>query len=111
MPDPEQVYTGLNPTSRALHERARQALAGGTTRTTTFFEPFPVYLTRGEGARVWDVDGHERLDFIGNYTALILGHGHPAVVAAVREQAGRAPPFPAPHPQEGDRAEPLRGRG
>ena len=107
MPDPEQVYTELNPTSRALHERARQALAGGTTRTTTFFEPFPVYLTRGEGARVWDVDGHERLDFIGNYTALILGHGHPAVVAAVREQAGRATAFAAPNPQEVELAELL----
>ena len=107
MPDPEQVYSELNPTSRALHERARRALAGGTTRTTTFFEPFPVYLTRGEGASVWDVDGNERLDFIGNYTALILGHAHPAVVAAIREQAGRATAFAAPNPQEVELAELL----
>src|SRR5919204_2613993 len=107
MPDPEQVYSELNPTSRALHERARRALAGGTTRTTTFFEPFPVYLTRGEGGSVWDVDGNERLDFIGNYTALILGHAHPAVVAAIREQAGRATAFAAPNPQEVELAELL----
>ena len=49
MSDPEAVYVERNPASRALHERARRSLAGGTTRTTTYFDPFPVYLTPGEG--------------------------------------------------------------
>jgi glutamate-1-semialdehyde 2,1-aminomutase len=100
MGDPESVYIERNPRSRALHERARRALAGGTTRTTTYFEPFPVYVTRGEGARVWDADGNQRLDFICNYTALILGHAHPRVTAAIREVAGEGTAFAAPNPHE-----------
>ncbi|HZU18190.1 MAG TPA: aspartate aminotransferase family protein [Candidatus Dormibacteraeota bacterium] len=107
MTDPETVYVERNPVSRALHERARRSLAGGTTRTTTYFDPFPVYLTRGEGARIWDADGNQRLDFICNYTALILGHAHPRVTAAVREAAGRGTAFAAPNPHEVELAELL----
>ncbi len=107
MSDPEAVYVERNPASRALHERARRSLAGGTTRTTTYFAPFPVYITRGEGARIWDADGNQRLDFICNYTALILGHAHPRVTAAVREAAGRGTAFAAPNPYEVELAELL----
>ena len=60
--------------STALWERALSSLPGGNTRTTIFHEPYPVYFVRGEGCRVWDVDGIERIDFISNYTSLILGH-------------------------------------
>lgn len=105
MADARVEYESRNPRSRELHERARGSLAGGTTRTTTFFEPFPVYLERGEGPAIWDVDGNRRLDFICNYTALILGHAHPAVVAAIREQAGRSTAFAAPNPGEVELAE------
>lgn len=49
----------------------------------------PIALTRGEGCRVWDADGREYLDFVSGLAVCNLGHCHPAVVAAVREQAGR----------------------
>lgn len=103
----ESIYRQRNPRSAALHERSRQALAGGTTRTTTYFEPFPLYLARGEGARIWDADGNERLDFILNYTALILGHSHPKLVEAVRDQAGRGTAFAAANELEVELAELL----
>jgi predicted acetylornithine/succinylornithine family transaminase len=49
----------------------------------------PVQFVRGEGCRLWDADGHEYLDFLAGISVLNVGHCHPRVVAAVREQAGR----------------------
>jgi len=49
----------------------------------------PVALARGEGCVVWDVDGHSYLDLLGGIAVSALGHAHPAIVAAVTEQAGR----------------------
>src|SRR5579864_2137511 len=100
MVDPEEVYRAATPRSRALHEKAVAAMPGGTTRTTTYFDPYPLYIDRGEGSRVWDVDGTERLDMLGNYTAMILGHAHPKVVEAIRRQAGRGTGFAAANPLE-----------
>ena len=75
-------------------------MPGGTTRTTTYFDPYPLYIDRGAGCRVWDVDGAERIDMIGNYTAMILGHSHPKVVEAIRKQAARGTAFAAANPIE-----------
>jgi len=93
--DPESVYRRTTPTSRALHERAVAVMPGGTTRTTTYFDPYPLYIERGEGCRVWDADGTERIDMLGNYTAMILGHAHPKVVEAIATQAARGTGFAA----------------
>jgi len=93
--DPEQVYRSTTSASRALHERAVIAMPGGTTRTTTYFDPYPLYIDRGDGCRVWDVDGTERIDMLGNYTAMILGHAHPKVVEAIHKQAALGTAFAA----------------
>src|SRR5689334_8832828 len=75
-------------------------MPGGTTRTTTYFEPYPLYIERGVGCRVWDADGTERIDMIGNYTSMILGHAHPKVVEAIERQAARGTGFAAANPVE-----------
>jgi glutamate-1-semialdehyde 2,1-aminomutase len=98
--DPEVVYRQTTPASRALHEKAVTVMPGGTTRTTTYFDPYPLYIERGEGCRVWDADGTERIDMLGNYTAMILGHAHPRVVEAIRKQAARGTGFAAANPIE-----------
>lgn len=95
-----QAYAAKNARSRQLHEMALGAMPGGNARTTIFFDPYPFYAVRGEGPRIWDADGNERLDFNGNYTSLILGHRHPAVVKAVTEQMERGISFPAPSEEE-----------
>src|SRR4030088_2488166 len=100
MVDPEAVYRRQTPQSRALHEKAVAVMPGGTTRTTTYFDPYPLYIARGEGCRVWDADGTERIDMLGNYTALILGHAHPKVVEAIRKQAALGTGFAAATPIE-----------
>src|SRR5215472_9151501 len=78
----DETYECATPASARLYQEARRYIAGGVTRTTVHFAPHPLYASRGDGPLIWDADGTERLDFIGNYTALILGHRHPAVVAA-----------------------------
>src|SRR2546430_11962993 len=98
------MYRETTPRSRGLHEKAVRVMPGGTTRTTTYFDPYPLYIERGEGCRVWDADGTERIDMLGNYTAMILGHAHPKVVEAIRKQAARGTGFAAANPIEGQLA-------
>jgi glutamate-1-semialdehyde 2,1-aminomutase len=93
-------YEAKTSGSRQLFEEALKVMPGGNSRTTTFFDPYPFYIARGEGARVRDVDGVDRLDFNGNYTSLILGHASPPVVRAVQDAASRGMSFPGPTEHE-----------
>jgi glutamate-1-semialdehyde 2,1-aminomutase len=103
-------YLARTPRSRALFERALASLPGGSTRTTVYTAPYPPYVEAGAGLRIRDVDGNEYRDFLGNYTSLILGHAHPAVVEAVAAQVGRGSAFGAPTELEIELAEEIRGR-
>ena len=103
-------YVERSGRSKALFERAHGPMPGGNTRTGVYFSPFPMYFERGEGACVHDVDGNVLLDFMNNNTALILGHAHPAVVEAVREQVSRGTGFNRPTELEVEMAETLCGR-
>ena len=103
-------YTGRSARSKALFEQAQRSMPGGNTRTGVHFSPFPMYLDRGEGAFVHDADGNVLLDFMNNNTALGLGHAHPAVVEAVREQVSRGTGFNRPTGLEVEMAEALCGR-
>jgi glutamate-1-semialdehyde 2,1-aminomutase len=60
----------------------------------------PIFIERGDGPHVWDVDGNRYLDWVSSWGPLILGHAHPAVVEAVRDAAGRGTSFGAPTPGE-----------
>jgi glutamate-1-semialdehyde 2,1-aminomutase len=104
------AYVASTPSSARLYREAREVIAGGVSRTTIHFPPHPLYVERGDGARVWDADGAERLDFIGNYTALILGHRHPAVSAAISAQLERGTAFAAATAEELALARELCGR-
>ncbi len=99
-----------SPRSRALYERERHSLPGGNTRTTVYFRPFPLYAVRGEGCRVWDEDGVARIDAINNFTALIHGHAHPAVVDAASRQIAAGACFGMPTEAEIALAELLCAR-
>ncbi len=60
------------------------------THDVRLTEPFPLAVARAEGPRKWDLDGHELVCYVMGHGALLLGHGHPDVVAAIREQAARS---------------------
>jgi glutamate-1-semialdehyde 2,1-aminomutase len=110
MADIVETYAATTPESARLTREARAHIAGGISRTTIHMRPHPLYVTRGAGPRVWDADGTERLDYIGNYTALIHGHGHPAVVGAIERQLALGTAFAAATEQEIALARELRGR-
>ena len=78
-----QAYVDRNPKSFARHQEACEAMPGGNTRTTLHNSPFPLTVVRGEGCRLWDADGHEYIDVLGEYTAGIYGHSHPVIRAAI----------------------------
>ncbi|MFV0462492.1 MAG: aspartate aminotransferase family protein [Nostocoides sp.] len=104
------TYLEQTGASSTLSARARALLPGGTTRDSTFREPYPLYIDRGEGGYVYDVDGRARLDLIVNYTSLILGHCHPAVNKALSEQITKSTSFAAPTSLEVELAEEICGR-
>jgi glutamate-1-semialdehyde 2,1-aminomutase len=81
--DAKAAFAAANPGSRARFEAAARVMPGGNTRTVLFYDPFPLCIARGEGARLWDVDGHAYLDFLGEYTAGIFGHSDPHIRAAI----------------------------
>jgi glutamate-1-semialdehyde 2,1-aminomutase len=78
------------PRSRALFEKARGLFPDGVTHELRRLEPFPIYVDRAAGAYKWDVDGHRLIDFWSGHGSILLGHSHPAVVAAVQQQMTRA---------------------
>lgn len=75
--------------SRKLAEQARKIFPSGVTHDIRHLEPFPVYVERALGGHKWDVDGHELVDYFSGHGSLILGHCHPAVVAAVQQTVAR----------------------
>jgi glutamate-1-semialdehyde 2,1-aminomutase len=77
-------FADRNPQSRRQYDDARQVLPGGHTRTVLSHHPFPLTFVRGEGAIMWDVDGHEYIDLLGDYTAGLLGHSEHRVIDAVK---------------------------
>jgi glutamate-1-semialdehyde 2,1-aminomutase len=79
----EELYRARNPKSLAQHRAACGALPGGNTRSAIHVDPFPLTMMRGEGARLWDLDGHEYVDFLNEFTAGIYGHSHQAIRAAI----------------------------
>lgn len=81
----EQRYTEANPKSHEAFQAAMRALPGGNTRSGLYYPPFPLTLSGGAGARVWDVDGHEYTDFVVEFTAGLYGHSHPAIQAAIKQ--------------------------
>jgi glutamate-1-semialdehyde 2,1-aminomutase len=103
-------YMARTPRSAALFERATHSLPGGSTRTSVFFPPYAPYIVKGDAIRIRDIDGNVYRDFLCNYTALILGHRHPAVTAAVEKQVRHGSAFGAPTEVEVALAEEIRSR-
>jgi glutamate-1-semialdehyde 2,1-aminomutase len=102
-PDPKSV-------SRNLYDRALASLPGGNSRTTVFMQPYPIYAARGEGCRVWDMDGNPYIDCINNFTSLIHGHAHPSLIEAATRQLALGSAFGLPTESEIDLAELLVSR-
>jgi glutamate-1-semialdehyde 2,1-aminomutase len=114
MAESERAGEGKNPAraaSAALFRRAQEVTPGGVNSPVRAFrgvggEPF--FVDRAAGARLWDADGNEYIDYVLSWGPLILGHAHPAVIAAVCDAAGRGTSYGAPTAGEVELAELVR---
>jgi glutamate-1-semialdehyde 2,1-aminomutase len=95
-----QAYIRRTPKSAAFAERARRVLPSGVTHDVRYIEPHGIYITHAHGTRKWDVDGNEYVDYIGGHGALLLGHCHPEVTAAVESQLHKGTHYGACHELE-----------
>jgi glutamate-1-semialdehyde 2,1-aminomutase len=76
-------YVAVHPRSAVQYATAEAAMPGGNTRSVLFYEPFPLAIARGKGAFLWDADGHQYIDFLGEFTAGLYGHSNPVIREAV----------------------------
>ena len=88
--------TERTPASKQRFERGIKVMPGGVPSSFQENEPWPVYLERGEGARVWDVDGREYVDFHNGFGVMCIGHANPTVGAAVKARIDLGTHFAAP---------------
>jgi glutamate-1-semialdehyde 2,1-aminomutase len=85
--------------SKAAFAEAKQMIPGGVNSPVRAFKSVgltPLFMERGAGSRVFDIDGNEFIDYVGSWGPLIVGHAHPDVLAAIRETAERGTSFGAP---------------
>jgi glutamate-1-semialdehyde 2,1-aminomutase len=92
----ERIFVARQLESARMAARAAGVLAGGVTSSWQITAPQPVWLSHGRGSKIYDVDGNEYVDLHGGYGAVLAGHAHPAIVEAVRRQAGRGTHFAQP---------------
>src|SRR5215210_4477832 len=82
--------------SGEMYERARGSLSGGVASSYQLREPWPIYLERGSGPKVWDIDGNEMWDFHNGFGSMVQGHAHPAIGTAISERYALGTHFAAP---------------
>jgi glutamate-1-semialdehyde 2,1-aminomutase len=97
--------------SEELFHRAQETIPGGVNSPVRAFRNVggnPVFIARGEGSHIFDVDGNEYIDYVGSWGPLLLGHRHPDIVAALEGALAIGTSFGAPTEQEVELAEAIR---
>jgi glutamate-1-semialdehyde 2,1-aminomutase len=84
------------PKSHATYERAAKSMPLGIASSYHWRDPWPIYLTDGKGSKIWDVDGHEYIDYLNAFGCMVHGHAHPAIVRAVQDRITRGSQFCEP---------------
>src|SRR5215218_8688270 len=92
----ERRFKERQPRSRALVEEARRVLAGGATSSWQIARPQMIWVSHGEGSKIYDADGGEYVDLHGGYGVGAVGHGHPRIVEALVQRAPRGTHFAQP---------------
>lgn len=105
----KNLYEGQTPSSKDLWERASRVFPQGVSGQAKFFAPYPMFVERAAGACVYDVDGREYVDLLMGAGPLLLGHGQPDVIRAIRDQAERMLNPMMPTRQSIEFAERLQG--
>ncbi len=103
-------YTKRTKRSGELHAEAKKHMPGGETREVVTYTPYPAFMSHGKGCFLYDHDGNEYIDFLGNYTSLIHGHCDPDVNAAIRAQVEKGTALASPTVLQVEHAALLCGR-
>jgi glutamate-1-semialdehyde 2,1-aminomutase len=92
----EQQLNDRTRGSGEMYRRANQVLSAGVASSYQLRDPWPIYLERGKGPKVWDVDGNEMWDFHNGFGSMVQGHAHPAIGKAISDRYGLGTHFAAP---------------
>jgi glutamate-1-semialdehyde 2,1-aminomutase len=92
----EAAFRKRRPKSDAMWQEARRVIPRGVPSTFQDAAPQPLFVDRGKGSRVWDVDGNEYVDFHNGFGVMVVGHAHPQIVQAITERAARGTHFAQP---------------
>ncbi|MFC3226280.1 aspartate aminotransferase family protein [Marinibaculum pumilum] len=106
----ESRFIDGNAASLAAFTHACEGMPGGTTRNVLYYPPFPLNIVRGEGARVWDADGHAYTDWLGDMSAGLFGHSNPEIRAAAEEALAAGLTLGGPNRYEAALAEAVCSR-
>ncbi len=96
----ETQYRAMTPRSRKLASEAAELLPSGIAHDSRHMSPYGIYTDHAQGAQKWDVDSNEYVDYYGGHGALLLGHRHPEVMAAVEAQLGQGTHYGTCHALE-----------
>lgn len=92
-----EMYKNSFPSSYELYKKALNLFPSGVTHDSRFLKPFPIYIGHALGSKKWDEDGNEFIDYWSGHGALLLGHGHPSLIEAVRKQICKGTHYGASH--------------
>jgi glutamate-1-semialdehyde 2,1-aminomutase len=94
--DEEEKFRRARPRSKQLWTEARQVMPRGVPSSFQDASPQPVFMEKGKGSHVWDVDGNEYVDFHNGFGVMVVGHAHPKIVEAVQRQIALGSHFAQP---------------
>ena len=96
----EDKFKQARPRSQKLWQEAREVMPRGVPSSFQDAAPQPVFMERGKGSRVWDVDGNEYVDFHNGFGVMVVGHAHPKIVDAVSQRIALGSHFAQPTPDD-----------
>jgi len=92
----EAEFRRRTPRSHEIHERAKASLPAGVSSSFQAVPPYPLFISRAEGSHIWDADGNRYTDFHLGFGSLLVGHSHPVLVEALRDQLGKGSLYSLP---------------
>jgi len=92
----EAEFRRRTPRSHEIHERAKASLPAGVSSSFQAVPPYPLFISHAEGSHIWDADGNRYTDFHLGFGSLLVGHSHPVLVEALRDQLGKGSLYSLP---------------
>src|SRR5437763_13662615 len=94
----EGEFRKRTPRSHEIHERAKLSMPMGVSSSFQAVQPYPLFISHAQGSHIWDYDGNQYTDFHLGFGSLLVGHAHPVLVEALREQLGKGSLYSLPCP-------------